>query len=80
MNSFPPGYLLRNFIHTMAAAHMAHSGMNIGTRNPPATTAGAQNILSSMDSGSTNTSQSTQARYNIGRIIGRNIGRNILVL
>jgi len=50
------------------AGHMVHGGITtttISTRNPPVTTAGAQQSVSSSDSGSTNAGQSTQARYNI---------------
>lgn len=51
------------------AGHMVHGGITtttISTRNPPVTTVGGQQgISSSMDSGSTNAGQSTQARYNI---------------
>jgi len=54
------------------AGHMVHGGITtttISTRNQPVTTAGTQQgISSSMDSGSTNAGQSTQARYNIGNI------------
>lgn len=62
----PPPYFMRNFMQAVAG-HMVHSGITtttISTRNPPATTVGAQQgISSSMDSGSTNAGQSTQARY-----------------
>lgn len=51
------------------AGHMVHGGITtttISTRNPPVTTVGTQQSnSSSMDSGSTNAGQSTQARYNI---------------
>lgn len=64
----PPPYFMRNFMQAVAG-HMVHGGITtttISTRNPPVTTVGAQQgISSSMDSGSTNAGQSTQARYNI---------------
>lgn len=67
----PPPYFMRNFMQAVAG-HMVHGGITtttISTRNQPVTTAGTQQgISSSMDSGSTNAGQSTQARYNIDDI------------
>ncbi|XP_072748482.1 uncharacterized protein [Anoplolepis gracilipes] len=66
----PPPYLLRNFMQAVAG-HMVHGGgittTTVSSRNPPVTTVGAQQSVStSMDSGNTNTGQSTQARSNTG--------------
>ncbi|XP_025989781.2 large proline-rich protein BAG6 isoform X2 [Solenopsis invicta] len=65
----PPPYFMRNFMQAVAG-HMVHGGITtttISTRNPPVSTVGAQQgISTSMDSGSTNTGQSTQARSNTG--------------
>lgn len=62
----PPPYFMRNFMQAVAG-HMVHGGITtttISTRNPPATAVGAQQSApTSMDSGSTNAGQSTQARY-----------------
>jgi len=65
----PPPYFMRNFMQAVAG-HMVHGGITtttISTRNPPANTAGApqQGIPATMDSGTTNAGQSTQARYMI---------------
>jgi len=66
----PPPYFMRNFMQAVAG-HMVHGGITtttISTRNPPANTAGAgpqQGVPASMDSGTTNAGQSTQARYMI---------------
>lgn len=74
--SGPPPYFMRNFMQAVAG-HMVHGGITtttISSRNPPVTTVGTQQSVStSMDSGNTNTGQSTQARYN-------NIGYNIIVM
>lgn len=72
----PPPYFMRNFMQAVAG-HMVHSGITTTTmssRNPPVTTVGAQQSVStSMDSGNVNTGQSTQARYNnIYSILYRN--------
>lgn len=60
---------MRNFMQAVAG-HMVHGGITtttISSRNPPAATTigGQQGGSASVDSGSANAGQSTQARYNI---------------
>lgn len=61
----PPPYFMRNFMQAVAG-HMVHGGFGATTintsRNSPATTA-SSSVSVSMDSGNTNSGQSTQARY-----------------